>query len=33
MGFVVIPYETKMKNASVPKINVFAPIDGEILQS
>ena len=33
MGFVVILYETKMKNASVPKINVFAPIDGEILQS
>ena len=34
MGFVVILYETKMKNASVPKISVFAPIiDSEILQS
>ena len=29
MGFVVILYETKMKNASVPKISVFAPIDSE----
>ena len=33
MGFVVILYETKMKNVSVPKISVFAPIDGEILAS
>ena len=33
MGFVVILYETKMKNASVPKISEFAPIDGEILAS
>ena len=33
MGFVVILYETQMKNASVPKISVFAPIDGEILAS
>ena len=33
MGFVIILYETKMKNASVPKISVFAPIDGEILAS
>ena len=34
MGFVVILYETKMKNASVPKISVFAAIiDSEILQS
>ena len=30
MGFVVILFETKMKNASVPKISEFAPIDGEI---
>ena len=29
MGFVVILYETKMKNVSVPKISVFAPIEGE----
>ena len=30
MGFVVILYETQMKNACVPKISVFAPIiDGE----
>ena len=33
MGFVVILYETKMKNVSVPKISVFAPIDGEVLAS
>ena len=33
MGFVVILYETQMKNACVPKISVFAPIDGEILAS
>ena len=33
MGFVVILYETKMKNVSVPKISDFAPIDGEILAS
>ena len=33
MGFVVILYETKMKNVSVPKISEFAPIDGEILAS
>ena len=33
MGFFVILYETKMKNASVPKISVFAPIDSEILAS
>ena len=33
MGFVVILYETKMKNASVPKISEFASIDGEILAS
>ena len=33
MGFVVILYETKMKNVSVPKISVFAPIDGEIRAS
>ena len=30
MGFVVILYETQMKNAWVPKISVFAPIDGEL---
>ena len=33
VGFVVLLYETKMKNASLPKISVFAPIDGEILAS
>ena len=33
MGFVVILYETQMKNVSVQKISVFAPIDGEILAS
>ena len=33
MGFFVILYETKMKNVSVPKISVFASIDGEILAS
>ena len=33
LGFVVVLYETKMKNASVPKVSVFLPIDGEILAS
>ena len=33
MGFVVILYQTQMKNVSVPKISVFVPIDGEVLAS